>query len=158
MGLTRWSPISGRMFWTSGVVPGCPRVVYTSSSRTPHPTQALAPHAPGPRARVLPSVCSPPQPQPQPQGPQGRRRPGNCTDPARTLSSPKGRAHGLDAGCSSGREGAAARMPATAVHRTRGTQRSSGSISAAEAEAAADTCGYERQLSARATTLRHCAP
>uniref|UniRef100_A0A480GFZ7 Complement component 1 Q subcomponent-binding protein, mitochondrial n=1 Tax=Sus scrofa TaxID=9823 RepID=A0A480GFZ7_PIG len=105
---------------------------------------------------LSPSVCSPPQPQPQAQGPRGRRRLGGCTDPARTLRSPKGRAHSRDAGCSSrgsGWEGAATQRPATAVPRARGTQRSSCSILAAE-----DTCGCERRLTPRRTTPSHRAP
>lgn len=113
--------------WSTLPRPGPPR----------HP--GASPHGPGPRAPASPWVCS--ASQPQPQGARVRSSPGRRAEPARTLSSPKGRAQGRGAGCSSCRscvESAVARRPATAEPRARGAQRSRGSIAAAEA---ADTCG-----------------
>lgn len=92
------------------------------------PFQAGPPH-PGLDARTLPSVCR--APQPHEQGAGVCRRPERRAEPARTLSSPKGRRHGRGAGCSScrrGKAGTAARKPEAAAPRARGTQRSRGSI------------------------------
>lgn len=106
---------------------------------------------PRPTRANSPSVCS--SLQPQAQGSRGRRRLGRRADPARTLRTPKGRMHGRGTGCSSGRSGggeAAARRPATAEPKARGTQRSRGSI----AEKAADTCGWGQQGPKRPLTER----
>lgn len=114
------------------------------------PFQAGPPH-PGLDARTLPSVCR--GPQPHEQGAGVCRRPERRAEPARTLSSPKGRRHGRGAGCSScrrGKAGTEARRPEAAEPRTRGTQRSRGSI-AEQARATKGQPGQDTLQNPRAT-------